>query len=47
MEDIARFFLNPLGAILKEIKGHKVKDTEPYQHEQDRRKEIFIKELQE
>ena len=43
--DIINVFLNPIAAIIKAAKGHKVEDTEPYQREMNRQKENFISEL--
>ena len=45
--DIINFFLNPVAAIIKAAKWHRVEDTEPYQRAADRKQELFILELEE
>ena len=46
-DDNINFFLNPVHAIIKAAKGHRVEDTEPHQRTEERKKELFIKELEE
>ena len=41
------FFINLVTAIIKAAKGHIVENTEPYQRTADKKKELFILELEE